>query len=338
MKKSKANPAVIGAFVIGAVVLAISLTLVLSGGRLFQPARQFVVVFDSSLHGLSVGAPVAFRGVSIGQVTSINPVLEARNGRLEAVNMVVAIQISHGQFHAADGRLLGTDDFNDEELARVFDERGIRAHLALQSLLTGQLYVNLDFFPGSPATKVDLPTPYPQIATTETGIQRLGRTIDTLPLEEIIAKVTTALDGIAGLATAEEIPSILAAAERTAAAAEQIAVRLDAQIDPLLDSLREAAQATAGAMEQARVTLDLEQGPAGDLVARLTRAAETADKTLEQARGGVAQLEHLLGDRSPERQRLQQALAETSAAARSLRLLADYLERHPEALLHGKRR
>jgi len=335
---AKANPTLIGAFVVGAAALAVILIVLLGAGRLFQDARHFVVVFDSSLHGLSVGAPVAFRGVPIGQVTAINPVFDAHDERLDTVNMIVTIELNRGQIRAAEGSELDTADFSDVELAEYFDEQGIRAQLALQSLLTGQLFVNLDLFPSSPLDKAELSTPYPQIATIETGLQRLGRTIDTLPLDQIVEKLTNTLDGFERIVNADEIPAILAAAGRTAASLERIVGRLERQLGPLVADLEKATEAAAAAMTQARTTLDLSQGPGAELVGNLARAAAAAERTLQEARSGVAEIEQLVAADSPERVRLRRALGEMTAAARAVRLLADYLERHPDALLQGKRR
>lgn len=336
--RERVNPTLIGAFVIGALALVAVLVILLGGGKIFQQSRQFVVVFDQSLHGLSVGAPVAFRGVPIGQVTAIQPVIDADVDKLRAVNMLVDIEINRGQIRSAKKSFVDMDTFNDAELAEFFDQQGVRAQLALQSLLTGQLFVNLDFFPDSPITKVDIVTDHPQIATIETGLQRLGRTIDTLPIDQIIAKFTNVLDGLDRVINAEEIPKILTAAQGTVEASERIATGIEQQLDPIMADLRGAAAAANAAMGEARTALDLEDGPAAELLRNLTRAAESAERTLAEARTTLAQAGHLLGDRSPERQRIQTVLNELTSAARSFRVLADYLERHPEALIQGKRR
>lgn len=338
--RAKANPTLIGAFVVGAVALAVILVVLLGSGRLFRDTRQFVVVFDSSLHGLSVGAPVSFRGVPVGQVTSITPVIDAEDGELEGVDMIVAIELNRGQIRSAagDDTALDTEDFSDAELAKFFDEQGVRAQLALQSFLTGQLFVNLDFFPNSPLSKTDVKTTHPQIATIETGFQRLGRTIDTLPLDQMVEKLTSTLDGLDKIVNAAEIPSILAATERTAQSAERIAAGIEHEIEPLLQGLRETAAATTGAMQQAQATLEQTRDPANDVLASMIDTAEAAEQTFSQAQRTIRQLEELIGTGSPERQRLQSLLSEATGAARSVRLLADYLERHPESLLQGKRR
>lgn len=336
--REKVNPTLIGAFVVGAVAVTVILVVLLGSGSLFQKSRHFVVIFDQSLHGLSTGAPVSFRGVPIGQVTSINPVIDAEGGKLRGVNMIVDIEINRGQIRSANPSFLDTEDFSDAELADFFDKQGVRAQLALQSLLTGQLFVNLDFFPDSPVKKVDMPTTHPQIATIETGLQRLGRTIDTLPVDQIIEKFTNVLDGVDKIINGAEIPKILAATQGTAESAERIADGIEQQLDPIMADLRGAAASANDAMGEARAALDLEDGPARELLDKLTSAAATAEKTLEEARVAVAQIDYLLGDGSPERQHIQSMLNELTSAARSFRILADYLERHPEALIQGKRR
>jgi paraquat-inducible protein B len=214
----------------------------------------------------------------------------------------------------------------------------VRAQLALQSVLTGQLYVDLDFFPGSPVRKVDVKTPYPQLATIETGLKKLGKAIENLPIDQLAQRALRVLESIEQRVNSPELDRILDSGADAAGALKDALQRIDAEVDPLVTSLRQAADATTSAMRQAEETLDLEQSPAGRMVAEFTRAAESADQALREIRKASSEASEILDDRSAVRRRMQDMLDEVTAAARSLRLLADYLERHPEALLQGKAR
>jgi len=332
----QANPALIGAFVVMATVLAIVTVLVLSGGRFWAETRRFVVVFEGSLHGLSIGAPVTFRGVPMGQVIDITPVVIMQDGQPTGLDVLVTLEVQRGQLRTSTGSIVEGGRYSDAEVAKFYDHNGVRAQLALQSVLTGQLYVDLDFYPGSPLKKVDVEAPYPQLATIE--LKKLGKAIESLPIDQLAQKALSVLEAIERRVNSPDVDRMLSSGADAAAALKDTLERIDAQVDPLVSSLRHAADATAGAMEQAEQTLNLEQGPAGKMVADFTKAAESADQALREMRKAMSEASELLDDRSATRQRLQALLDESTAAARSLRLLADYLERHPEALLQGKGR
>src|SRR5262245_61912093 len=131
----RAHPAVIGAFVIGAIVLAIAGLLIFSSsGALFGRKFPVVMFFDDSVNGLAVGAPVAYRGIRLGQVTDIYSVVGSPR-------IAVAARLERGP-------LLTRDDPTGASLPKMqktMEEaiaQGLRAQLSLQSLLTGQLYVS----------------------------------------------------------------------------------------------------------------------------------------------------------------------------------------------------
>jgi len=334
----QANPTLIGGFVVVAAILAVIVVLVLSGGRLWAKTRHFVVVFEGSLHGLSVGAPVTFRGVPMGQVVDITPVMIMRDGEPAGLDVLVTIEMQRRQLQTSVGETIDTARYSDAEVAEFYDRSGVRAQLALQSVLTGQLYVDLDFYPGSPLNKVDVKAPYPQLATIETGLKKLGKSIESLPIDQLAHQALSVLEGIERRVNSPDVDRILASGADAAAALKDTLERIDAEVDPLVVSLRHAADATAGAMKQAEQTLDLERGPAGKMVADFSKAAESADQALREMRKAMGEASEMLDDRSAARQRLQNMLDELTAAARSLRLLADYLERHPEALLQGRAR
>ena len=192
----QANPTLIGGFVVVAAVIAIVVVLVLSGGRLWAKTRHFVVVFEGSLHGLSVGAPVTFRGVPMGQVVDITPIMIMRDGEPAGLDVLVTLELQRRQLRTSIGETIDTERYSDAEVAEFYDRSGVRAQLALQSVLTGQLYVDLDFYPESPLKKVDVKAPYPQLATIETGLKKLGKSIESLPIDQLAHQALSGDDNI----------------------------------------------------------------------------------------------------------------------------------------------
>jgi paraquat-inducible protein B len=360
----RANPTLIGAFVLAAIALGVLLVVLLGSWSFRAQTRHFVVVFKTSLHGLLVGAPVELRGVPVGKVTEISPIVIVTKGQPTSVHILVTIEINRGPFHSRtiEGTPVELPEITDAKLAKVFDKEGVRAQIALQSFLTGQLYVNLDFFPGSPLNITDINTPYPQIGTLQTGLEKLGRTIETLPLDELAAKAVAVLEGLDRTINSPATQKVLSSLEEMSTNLAEITAKLDAHLQSLVGQLRAAAEATTAAMnqakatlalntgvpgevastfiatlDQARETIDLKQGPTAKLVARLDRLAGTAEHALTDANGAMNEAKAMLDDRSTTRRNLEQMLTEFAQAARSIRSLADYLDRHPEALIQGKR-
>ena len=132
------KPRAIGLFVLGAIVLAVLGLVTFGGSGLFRHGDSYAIHFDESLKGLRLGAPVTFRGVDIGQVTEIRAVYEQDTG---AVRVPVTVELRPGALALTDGMAGGSDVLTD------LVARGLRARLDLQSLLTGQLLIALDFFP-----------------------------------------------------------------------------------------------------------------------------------------------------------------------------------------------
>src|SRR5262245_53818662 len=167
----RAHPAVIGAFVIGAIVLAIAALLIFSAsGTLFGRKFPVVMFFDDSVNGLAVGAPVAYRGIRLGQVTDIRSVIGS--ARIE-----VTAKLERGPFLSQE------DPTGADRMRHAMEEaiqQGLRAQLALQSLLTGHLYVSLVLRPEITPTltglgkgALEIPTIPSIMAQFETGLQRV---------------------------------------------------------------------------------------------------------------------------------------------------------------------
>lgn len=358
----KANPTLIGAFVLGALALLVVGLIVFGSGRFFHPVLTYVAFFHGSVKGLQVGAPVSFRGVTVGSVTEITVVYDRETAD---INVAVLFEIIDD-----DSRTLveiGGEDakYSDLRAGEAIDfyikERGLRAKLGLQSPITAQLYIQLDFFPDSPVKLLDVETPYPQFPTIESGLQKFMRALEDLPLQKIIEKTISTLDAIERLASAPEIPEILRNSDAAMRDAQQLVERANSRIEPLMAELEGAAEAARKAMLQAESTLALEEGVPGELAANVNQTARAATAAFDQARKTLALTEGepgriagdlratlaktqttldlvngVLDEGSPFREDLRILMQELGAAARSLRVMADYLERHPEALLKGK--
>jgi len=335
----KANPTVIGGFVVGAIALVVLGVLLFGGGKFFTKVNRYAVFFQVSVRGLQVGAPVTFRGIKIGDVVDLTPIVHGDTGDID-IKVIIEIPedgdfdiIGPGEF----ARLEGLD--GRQALDFLVKERGLRAKLALQSLVTGQLYVDLDFYPDSPVRLVGLPTRHPQLPTVETGAQKLVKAFQEFPIGEMTDKVQKALDAITALAASPKLPEIIA---------EMDAAVKDAR--RLIRDLTKTSEAGRAAMVQAKTTLALEEGKPGEIADALIDAEKNMSAAMKALREGseavgdaarglkkVAEdVGGMLDDDAPIRAELESLIIELAAAARSIRIMADYLERHPESILKGK--
>lgn len=390
---NRANPAVIGGFVLGAIVLAVVGLVLVGGGRFFQHRQFWEAYFDESIKGLAIGAPVTFRGVRVGSVTDIRVVVNADVAPAQVsthlIRTPVFFEISADRIADVAGHefRLGKDNAG---IKRLFDF-GLRAQLELQSLVTGQLGINLDFHPNAPLKLTGLSFKNPEFPTIPSTMAALGRSLDDLNVNELAKDVQRTVKGIEQLVNAPEVKQALVSANAALARVNTLAANADARVGTLgtalekasaalnetLDTIRALAQNVNGQTvpavsqtlqdfgqlarriesetvpganqflgdaRQVVRRLDGETVPAvNQLVGQVRQLAQSVETTSDAARLAVEQVRQLANTadaavqgRQPLMYQINTALQEISAAARSFRMLADYLDRHPEALLFGK--
>lgn len=317
----QASPAKVGAFVlIGAGILVLTIAL-LGSASLFSRPVPMIVYFRDSVNGLVVGSPVKYKGVSIGQVTSIS--LASVPGSEELL-IPVRIEIDENAFQADgnDGPPLTNPAQLDEAVAN-----GLRATLETESLVTGRLYVALDVFP-----KADPPIflgtgDLPEIPTQATGLVEFIKNLSKIDLpgmvtqlNEILSKLNTSL----GELKVKDLNDRLAKVLTT--------------VETLLDSSKlpetvESFRQTSDKAREVFATLEKELAPIG---ANLNRTADAATGTLAELQRAAADLRRVLASESPTMSELQRVLEETALAARAVRELADELSRDPSVLIKGR--
>ncbi|MBK5929192.1 MlaD family protein [Halochromatium salexigens] len=339
----EANPTIIGGFVLGAVVLVVIGILVFTSGAWLRDRLYLVTYFPGSVQGLSVGAEVQFQGVPIGQVVEIG--LDYLADR-DSFRIPVRYEIWPKNIHVM-GDLEGTAPA--ELVQRLVDERGLRAQLESVSFVTGQYLVSLSLNPTLPR-RDDAPSPdgairVPAIAATRDQVQEM---LENLHLDQLVETASDTLEAVNRLVNADETHSVLTNLDRVLTGLASFITRIDQHITPL----SERAEATLGEYEQLAATLREEVAPvlqeltqAGQTLNRLARRLESeveplagsAQQALDEAAQAMRSISQLTAEGSSTRYELDQLLATATRAARSIRTLADYLERHPEALLQGKR-
>jgi paraquat-inducible protein B len=351
--RKRANPAVIGGFVVSAVALIVIAVLLLGSGRFLTEQRTYVLYFQDSVEGLSVGAPVTQQGVRIGSVSDIQVQYLRWKGEFR---IPVFIDIEPGRVKevgVGDGPREGGEAF-----VKFLIERGLRAQLHLDSLVTGQLSVQLGFHPGTPVRLVGGEGQVPEIPTipstfdqVSASAQHLLERLEQLPLDQLFAHVLRTVQGLDRLVNAPELNAVLPSLDHTLTTLQHLLSHVEGQVPGLLDDMGGTAAAARSVLTDVQRLVRQIDGRVAPLADGVNATLGTARATLRDGQqflrhvdGRVARLADGLEDTSKvAQQTLVQAqrqldgpLQEVTAAARAIRVLADYLERHPNALLLGK--
>ncbi len=328
---SKANPAVIGAFVIGALALLVVGLLLFGHARWFAERNSYIAYFPGSVKGLRVGAPVDFRGVTIGEVTDIRVLFDPK-----AVNARIPVVM---QFDPARIDVVGMPPAGSyrDQVGRMI-EAGFRAQLQSQSLLTGLLFVNLDFYPGTPVRLIGGDQPDPEIPTLPSGMEQLqqsaGDIARQLPdvidrLNHLLASVDDELHSTGG-----NLTQIVA----------DVAVMARGLRDnrPVLETIVDNAREATGKVGQAATTLDQtvqsNRDAIGSLIKEWTATAGAVRRMADQINAAVAE------NREGLRDFTQTGLYEYTGLAQDAQRMvdeitgvADELKRDPARFLFGNR-
>ncbi len=345
----RANPTLIGAFVMGALALLVTGLLIIGSGRFGGDLETLVLYFRYSTSGLKVGAPVVLKGVQIGVVKDIAVAYDDETGRF-LVPVYIEIDQDRVQWPGEIRGELGSRELYDKAL-----QAGLRARLGLQSLVTGMYQIEVGFFPGTALVLSGKDTGYRELPTIPSAFDRILGQVESLPLEHFVEQTLSILGGLNKLVNAREIPCILASLDTAAAELAQAgrAVRervgpTGDRLDATLDDLQAATRTLSARLDGVLVTLDRaaenvrqlaqDAGAAiGPAAKSLRAAADSARAAFDAAEGAFAQLSSAVGEHSPLHRETLNTLRAVTAAARTLRDFSDYLERHPEALIRGKR-
>jgi len=318
----KINTTSIGLFIVTGVALGVTGLLLFSTSKMFSKTRDLIVYFDDSLNGLSVGAPVKFRGVTIG---SVKRVMVQFNQATNDYAMPVIIELEEKLLR--DRMPMLAYSFHEEAMGERIS-RGLRATLQTESLVTGVLYVGVDMDPKAAAPVFhQLEKLYPEIPSEPTATQQLFKnlasldlksiqtnvtelltqlrsTVGELKMAEINTGVTNLLTSVNHLVTDPDITNALAALRPTIDQYRELGAKVTSRVDPLADSV--------------------------------TNSLAQADRALAQIRGAGENLRTLLAPDAPLPNNLDQALQQISGAVQSLSALLDFLKLHPNALITGR--
>lgn len=308
----------VGIFVIGALIIAATAIIFALGTGFGSERNKVIMVFEGSVKGLNVGAPIALRGVQVGQVTNIELILESETAELI---MLVEAEIR--------GETIRRSDSITENITEELISRGLRAQLNTQSLLTGLLYVQLDFHPDSAVHYADIDSEYLQIPTIPTELERLTRELESVDVVKLTSNLETIATGVASFVGNEDFHQIPGEIRETLAAIRQLSTDVQAQV-------ASSGKKLDGVLEGADETFALANRELPELLTLTEENLRLLQEAIASFESGMQEFEGLVDYDSRTVYQLNQALKELAEAGRSLSQLAHTLEEQPEVLIRGR--
>jgi paraquat-inducible protein B len=322
------NPTLIGAFVVGAAVLLAVSVAIFGGSELLAKRQVYVAYFTENTQGLRAGSNVVLNGVRIGHVSAVALIIDAKTFSAETE---VTIEILRDSFIVTDGgEIVGVG--LDDSYKTIIVDAGLRAALQVESFITGQLLVELDFRPETePVLRGGDDPPYPEIPTIQSQTQEMLAKVQTLigdfgeafDIKKIGEQIENTLEGLSELTNSEDVRESLAGINSIINRNET--QELTASLQATLKDLRSAASGASALLKNGDAKLESLQPAIDKLVV-----------TLDEAQATLAAAKLALQGESTQVYQLGSTLREVEAAARALREFLDYLEQNPESLLRGK--
>lgn len=267
----KINTKLTGMFVLTAAFILIGTFLLMNRDNLSSHSLKYVLYFEDSVKGLSVGAPVVLNGVPVGRVSNISLITDVKD---LSFKIPVTIEINTNSFqqrktNRADSlwKIEYSSRSSQIQMMHELIEKGLRARLITQSILTGQMMVELSFYPDTKPVFRGGKESIPEIPTLPSSIAEITKTFQNLPIHKMAINLNETLS----------------------------------ELRTLLQTINAKAPQTT---------------------ANVTSISQNVNEILSPNSQTVTDLNRFL--------------KEAAAAAQSLHNWADYLERHPEALLRGK--
>ena len=318
------NPTALGVFLVIGLALGVAGVLIFSSGNLFHQQQKSILYFDGSLKGLNSGAPVKFRGVTIGKVDQV--LIRHNQARDDyAMPVIIAVDKKLVQSKSDETLQIGSQTQVNGNI-----RRGLRGRLDAESFVTGVLYVGLDMVPDAPlAVFHQLKPEYMEIPTIPSQVQRLLDHLEQLDLPGISAKLTTLLARLDTSLGQLDLPQISAGVTNLLGAANQLLTTPD--LTNSVVSLRRT-------LTRAEALVARIDGRVDPLADNLTNTLFEAQKTLAEVRRGAQNLSDLLGPDNSFGSDLTQALEQLGNAGRAVADLAEFLQRNPNALLAGRKK
>jgi len=305
----KPSATLLGAFIVGAVAITAAGLILFGKVSFFTEQPRYVVYFPGTVQGLTAGAPVFFRGATIGTVLDLQVHYFPEK---QKVLIPVVIELDRNLVHGLNPPS-GTFDTMQKRILEI----GMRAQLVSQSFVTGQKAVALDFYPDKQEVHLTaLRSKYPEIPSLANPLDQLSQKLEKLPLEDITKLLQESLNGIASLVNSDDTKDMVKSASSALKESEKLVADLRNDLKPIIRNFDELL---------VDLKTRVKNSKSDEIAANLDSALERMNHFLVSANG-------LIGPGTPA----DRSLREIADSAREFRVLIEYLQRHPESLVKGK--
>jgi len=336
----EANKIAIGGFVVGAIGLAVLTILVFGSGRIFEKKSRQVLFFEGSVQGLNVGAPVKFRGVDIGMVDTIRLAINPADLQFY---VPVYVEIFNNRLSILGESTPDKTFKGDEGMERLVKELGLRGQLQLQSFVTGQLFINYDFYPETPIRKVGLEKKVYEVPTIPTTLQILTETAEKIlsdlrrvNFREIGVNIAETAEGINELVNSTDLRETVARFNNAVTDIQRLARDTDALVASINGKVDTVSDSFSSTMQDTRELVRNIDKRVNSSAADIEKTLAAVQSSFEKAESLLTETEKLIAENSRLRREITMTLESLSDASRSMEELTDYLQRHPESLIKGK--
>lgn len=329
----------IGAFVLGAVALLVTLILLLGSGTLGSKNPTFVLYFKTSLKGLIQGSPVYFKGIRVGKVNSIQIQPELDSSRFQTP-VVIEIEKNTATLLLEGGQ--ERELFENTDLLNKLIYRGLRGKLGITSILTGQLCVELDIMKNADPVDIAALRPYkgsPEIPTQLSPLDAALNTLENIPIQEIIYDVMGSVKSVSTQFQKLDLAGLVTSLKQTSdTAREQIQ-----SLSTLRDDAGNAISAYAGLAVTAKKDLQYTMAHMNKALDSVETMAGNTSRAMAEARSAMAEVRQTASDAgsifsedSAPVLEFSQTMHALRKAAQSLSDLATLLEIKPNSLIFGR--
>ncbi len=331
------NPTLIGSFVLGAVALLVVAVLLFGGAALFASKRTLVSYFPGSVQGLREGSSVVLNGVRIGYVKDIRLQGELKPGNAMEMLVQVTMEILPSSFELySNGNALSVET-RAQMSPQQYVDAGIRAKLATESFVTGQLLVELDFRPDTPAVLRARTKGGPvEVPTIPGDVQQILQRVQTffanlseeIDVDKLAKDVQGILDGLNELANSPDLRSMFAGGSKLT----------NDDLPRLTSSLERTLTDLQGATKDARELVQHVDKQVDPLMSDLLPAIKRLDSTLKSTEVTLQSVSGHLREDSALSLEVRSTLQDVQSMSDAATSLLQYLDEHPEALLRGKKK
>jgi len=315
--------------------------VIFGGNRFFEKEILVITYFEGSLQGLSIGAPVTYRGVTVGQVKDIKIHITTNGKPNQKLIIPVLISLSAGKTLIIDTPNTEKDDNMNIFLESMCQE-GLRAKLKLVSIVTGKRYVDLAFYENTTPVYRDTIGKYFEIPTLPSELQQITKMMENIDLDALYKKVMSTLNSLEQLTSGlektlknERNQYLIDKLTATTESLNQVLLQLNSGIPQVLTKVNTGLDQinvlTADADKLVN-SFDKQIQPIAD---NIETTLSGIDSTARQANELLVQAGAVLKPSSPLYRSLNTAIRQLQKTASSIERLSDYVHRNPDTLIFG---